>query len=406
MIFRPLRWQCRFKSVIKSTIMKDEMLGMFSEISPSKTVLRVTASILTVAALSACTSPQMGPKSIGYNRESYNQAIKTTNDQELLLNLIRARYRDTLYFTNVERVAATLEFNQAVTLLGTKASVNNFGAAGALTSSSSTLSGTPGAAFALNEKPTIFYAPVEGEKFVRQMMTPMNPDSLLLFIKSGWSFDRVFAVAVQDISGIPNAPTASGPQPSVEPEFREFHRVVRLLRSLQREGVIDFDKSASGSGIDLIFLDKQGHDAEIREFKELLKLDPKLDRYKIVIGAHHRDRSSISIITRPLLAALNLLSTGIEIPEADTRSGKVRVTRRINGEVFDWKEMMEYILTVKSSPTKPDDASVSVYYRDSYFYIADNDLDSKSTFLLLTQLISLNVAPATATPGLAFSFGK
>lgn len=371
-----------------------------------RTMTRSIAAVLIAVSIAGCASPTMGPRSIGYSRASYNQAIKSTNDQELLLNLVRSRYRDTLYFTNVERVAATLEFNQSFTLGGSKISVNNLGAARNTTSSVSTVSGAPSANMALNEKPTVFYAPVEGEKFVRQMMTPMNPDSLLLFIKSGWSFDRVFAVAVQDISGIPNAPTASGPQPSVEPEFRQFHKVVRLLRSLQREGVIDFDKSATGNGIDLVFLDQHGHEKEIREFKELLKLDPKLDRYKIVIGAHHRDRSSISIITRPLLAAMNLLSTGIEIPEADTRSGKVRVTKRHNGEEFDWKEMMEYIFTVKSSPSEPAEASVSVFYRGSYFYIADDDLDSKSTFLLLSQLISLNVAPATATPGLAFSFGK
>jgi len=348
----------------------------------------------------------MGPKSIGYSRESYNQAIKTTNDQELLLNLVRSRYRDTLYFTNVERVASTLEFNQALTLGGNRISVNNLGPNNNTTSLVSTQSVTPGASFALNEKPTVFYAPVDGEKFVRQMMTPMNPDSLLLFIKSGWSFDRVFAVAVQDISGIPNAPTASGPQPSIEPEFRQFHKVVRLLRTLQREGAIDFVKSATGSGIDLVFLNKANYEAEIKEFKELLNLDPSLDNYKIVIGVHHKDRASISIITRPLLAAINLLSTGIEIPEADVKAGKVRVTKRLNGEVFDWKEMMEYIFTVKSSSSQPSDASVSIFYRGSYFYIADDDLDSKSTFLLLTQLISLNVAPATAAPALSFSFGK
>ncbi len=82
------------------------------------------------------------------------------------------------------------------------------------------------------------------------------------------------------------------------------------------------------------------------------------------------------------------------------------MTRRLNGEEFDWKEMMEYIFSVKSSKTPPDDASVSVFYRGSHFYIADDDLDSKSTFLLLTQLISMNVAQATAAPALSFSFGK
>lgn len=371
-----------------------------------KILIRALTALLIASTLVGCMSPTMGPRSISYGRESYNQAIKATNDQELLLNLIRSRYRDTLYFTNVERVASTLEFNQGFNLGGSRIAVDNINGSRAITSSVSTQSATPSASVALNEKPTVFYAPVDGEKFVRQMMTPMNPDSLLLFIKSGWSFDRVFAVAVQEISGIPNAPTASGPQPSIEPEFRQFHRIVRLLRTLQREGAIDFFKSTTGNGIDLVFLNKANYEDEIKEFKELLNLDPKLDRYKIIIGVHNNERNSISIITRPLLAAMNLLSTGIEIPEADVKAGKVRVTKRLNGEVFDWKEMMEFIFTVKSSKTQPADASVSVFYRGSYFYIADDDLDSKSTFLLLTQLISLNVAPATAAPALSFSFGK
>ncbi|MHC4138400.1 MAG: hypothetical protein ACYSR1_00845, partial [Planctomycetota bacterium] len=43
----------------------------------------------------------------------------------------------------------------------------------------------------------------------------------------------------------------------------------------------------------------------------------------------------------------------------------------------------------RSSKQKPGNAFVAVLYRENWFYIADNDLDSKSTFLLLKQLFSL-----------------
>jgi hypothetical protein len=85
-----------------------------------KILIRALTALLIASTLVGCMSPTMGPRSISYGRESYNQAIKATNDQELLLNLIRSRYRDTLYFTNVERVASTLEFNQGFNLGGSR----------------------------------------------------------------------------------------------------------------------------------------------------------------------------------------------------------------------------------------------------------------------------------------------
>jgi hypothetical protein len=70
-----------------------------------------TCILLCFTALSACSA--IGPESIRANRADYNQAIQQTNDQELLLNIVRIRYRDTLYFTTVERIAATQQLERA-----------------------------------------------------------------------------------------------------------------------------------------------------------------------------------------------------------------------------------------------------------------------------------------------------
>jgi len=78
-------------------------------------------------------------------------------------------------------------------------------------------------------------------------MTPMSPDLLLMLVKPGWSFDRVFSLAVQEIDGLKNAPTASGPTPSFAPEYRDFREAVKLLRVLQGDQLIDFAKSTSGT---------------------------------------------------------------------------------------------------------------------------------------------------------------
>ncbi len=360
------------------------------------------ALVLAVALTSGCTS--IGPSSVRSNRPAYNRAVQQTNDQELLLNLVRSRYRDTLYFTSVERIAATQELIQSVN------------ASAGETRSRTTTSPTRtianpfslGGSVSVNEKPTIFYAPVEGEKFVRQMMTPMNPDLLLLLVKSGWSLDRVFALGVAEINGLKNAPTASGPTPSYEPEFRDFRVAIRLLRVLQREQLIDLGKPADADGIELRFAAAAADRPETSQLKTLLRLDPARTNYRVSVGGAFRSANEITLATRPLISALNYLSQGVEVPERDYEKGKVRRTTRADGQPFDWQELLSDVFRVRVASREPaeDVTSTAIEYRGSWFYIEDNDLDTKSTFVLLTQLMSLHSAPASSSPALSFSFGK
>jgi hypothetical protein len=354
----------------------------------------------------------LGPSSIKATRPAYNMAVQQTNDQELLLNLVRSRYRDTLYFTSVERIAATQEFNESIgASVGVTATQNGFSVPPVASTivRAFTKPFTLGpASIAVNEKPTIFYAPLEGEKFVRQMMTPMNPDLLILLVKSGWSLDRVFTLGVQEMNGLKNAPTASGPTPSREPEFRDFREAVKHLRALQREQLLDLARVTGADALELRFTRTANEREETTRLKALLGLAPDKDRFRIVLGSGSEalNKDSIAISTRPVLSALTLLSQGVEAPARDVASGKVRNTERANGQPFNWQELLGDVFRVQSSEKRPDEASVAIHYRGSWFYIADNDLDSKSTFVLLTQLIALHSAPAGSGPAMSFSFGK
>ncbi len=369
---------------------------------------RFAVCIALVLAVSGCAS--VGPAGISAGRGAYNMAVQHTNDQELLLNLVRTRYRDTLYFTSVERIAATQELLQTVgaSAGGTQTS-NSYAGTPAATSITSVLarSLTLGAgSISVNEKPTVFYAPLEGEKFVRQMMTPMNPELLLLLVKSGWSLDRVFSLGVQEMNGLKNAPTAAGPSPSREPEFRDFREAAKLLRALQRENLIDLVKVKGSEGVELRFVRTANDREETQRLKALLGLAPGRDRFKVIASGDAPDDATIAISTRPLISALNYLSQGIDAPVADVKAGKVRQTVRNNGEAFDWQELLDGVFHVSVSNTEPADASVAIHYRGSYFYIADNDLDSKSTFVLLTQLIALHSVPASSSPPMSISFAR
>lgn len=355
--------------------------------------------LATALALGLAACSNIGPDALRETRPLYNEAVQQTNDEELLTNLVRIHYRDTLYFTTVERIAVARELNQAI------------GGSGSVTSSrsnSNTLSRVLSlgpATVGVNEKPTIFYAPLEGEKFVRQMMTPMNPQILLLQVKSGWSLDRVFSVGLQEMNGLLNAPTAAGPQPSRAPEYAEFREAVKLLRGLQRENKLLIGRNTGEDKIVLQFVRNSAREPEALRFKELLHLDPDQDKFYVVSAIEQPNRNTIAVITRPLISAMHYLSQGVESPERDVKAGKVRLTTTDGAQPFDWQDLLGDVIRIRSSDSQPSDASVAVHYRGTWFYIPDDDLDSKSTFVLLTQLIQLHSTPAPPGPGLSFSFG-
>ena len=345
-------------------------------------MLRTATSLLALSLLaSGCA--YHGPDALRMTRPEYNVVIQQTNEQELLLNLVRLKYHDTPYFLSVEKVASSLDFNRSLSL---GAAIPERG------NKSFSLAG--GVGFA--EKPTLFYSPLEGDKFVRQMMTPLSLDTLILLANSGWSVERVFAVTLQEMNGVRNAPTASGPTPSNEPEFRDFRAALKHLRALQMRKWVELGRAPEGGGLELRFAAAAADDADARAFKRLLGLDPARGHYRLVPGLGGNGGDSIRVAPRSLIATMNYLSQGVEAPVLDLEAGRVTRTLGNDGKDFDWQAMLSGIFRVTPSAEAPDNAAVAVRYRNSWFRIADNDLDSKATFSLLSQLLALQ---GGQTPG-------
>ena len=79
----------------------------------------------------------------------------------------------------------------------------------------------------------------------------------------------------------------------------------------------------------------------------------------------------------------------MEVPQADVDKGLVTQTLNSDGTPFNWHDVSGDLLHIHHSSTLPTNAFVKVRYRGSWFFIEDNDLDSKSTFMLLNQLFNL-----------------
>lgn len=336
--------------------------------------------LFAALALSAAGCHHSGPASITGGRAKFNDAIQQTNGEQLLGNIVRLRYRDSPYFMQVASVSVGMEMGVTGGGSGTfpEIGTNVYGA-------------NVGASY--KEKPTVTYTPLQGEQFVTQLLTPVSETTVALLVNSGWSVSRVFRLLLQDINGLENARSATGPTPLDEPRFRRFREAVDHLRTLERRGLCSLGyATAEGHNgtpqpsLVLSFAAEAEGTEELSRFRQLLGLPA--DRLQYSLGINHPG-SDITAASRSLMGAFFYLSQGVVVPRRDQQAGRVTITRAASGEPFDWLELTSDLIEIRSAYFRPSGAHTAVQYRGVWFYIDDADLDSKSTFVLLQQVFAL-----------------
>ncbi len=386
--------------------------------------------------LSGC---QFGPKALKVGQSEYSDALRVATSEQMLVNLVRLRYRDLPVFLGVTSIATQFQFDQGAEAVGT---LNENVGSDALNPNVLQLKGQLG----YSEKPTITYSLLGGEAFLRRMLMPISVENISLLAESGWRSDRVLRLSVEALNGLPNAPTASGPTPGSAPKYESFAEVMALIKDMRASGAMNItyiprrrqisfelprDKVSSG---DLISAAKSGvgfatagdkesvnlvasrrvlvmqlsdtstsQSAQSR-FRELLSLDRSRDEFDIVDEVELADarkpgttRDKIGLDTRSLMGVLYFLSQSVDVPEEHIEDGLATQTRLPDGTPFEWSNVLDDLFHVHTSRTKPRGAAVAVRHRGRWFYIRDDDEDSKSTFSLLGQLFMLQTGEVNRT---------
>ena len=348
------------------------------------------------AMFAACAG--MGPGALEQDRNNYNIAIQKTNDEQLLLNLVRLKYRDTPFFLEVSSIATQFTFSSSADVSATFPEGPAFNVFGF------------GAGVARTERPTVSYSPLQGEEFIQRFLSPVSLKTISLLFHSGWSIDRISRLCFQHIHKIKNAPGASGPTPERAPEYEKFANLSRLFRHLQVRGRLEMEHGMRGGTPALILNiakpEREGGN-ETREIFKSLGLPP--DATRIIFSGHVEDTGPglIKVETRSLLGSMFYLSQSVEAPLQDQEAGKVTITKTSSGGIFDWRKMTDNLMRVQSDDGYPGESAVAVKYRGSWFYIDDADLTSKSTFSMLGQIFSLQAGKSTSTtPVLTLPVGQ
>jgi hypothetical protein len=392
---------------------------------------------LLAALLGGCVA---GPSALKVSRVRYNQAIQTTRTEQLLLNLVRLQYRERPLFLDVGTVTTQFSFRGS----------GNVGATLNEGPSPNPHQFNLGVGMAVEERPTITLTPLKGKDFANRLLTPLGLDVIVLLTRSGWSINRVLRLTVQNMNGLDNASSASGPTPIHPPQYEAFARVCKLWRELQKQGRLQlghdtrsFDLSVPLpleriSLTDVIAAASQGYglrttedgdgvvltgssqvlvwrippaaaaSAQVQEITELLRLTPGLSRYEIRLGHTGQadpstapgTRTEIVIATRSLMGAMFYLSQAIEVPQPHRDKGLVTTTVDSTGMPFDWTQVTGDLLRIHSSKSRlaPDNAAVAVQHWGYWYYVDNANLGSKATITLLGQLFALQAGSVAGRP--------
>ncbi len=361
--------------------------------------LNIPALFLLTMSFTIMGCFNIGPHAMKNEWLKYNNVISNIEDQQNLLNLVKLRYNDSPKMLAVTNINSQL-------LLGSEESGLSYTAfEGSKLGDIFSFSLFP----KYEDKPTITYQPLQGEKFVKNILEQISLDVLLLLNNSGWSVERIFRLCVQDINGIRNAPGASGPTPDYAPEYKDFLTVTELLRTLQKRNLTNVEYELIDGKSTLVFsLAKAALELpETHKLVEILRLTPEMREYPIRRNDIDHNPNLLRLRTRSVMGLLYYLSQSVEVPEDDVRRGKLTTTKYADGSPFYWSDLFSNLFQIKSSSEKPSDAFVSIKYRGSWFYIDDTDVESKRTYALFSQIFAIQAGKIKAErPTLTLPIGR
>ena len=389
---------------------------------------RGPAPALVLACACALIGGCVGPTAIKQTRMKYNEVYRSTNDEQLLMNVVRLRYADSPVFIDLPTITSQFEVSSRG---------NYFGGFGNQYRGRSSL-GTGELSY--RDTPTLSYHPREGREIARALLTPLSAE-LFSVVNAGANTEQLLLMTLNDINDVPNAARATTLTPRIADDNAVFRRGVQLLATLQERDGIELavtttDEAENASdpipidaiqGRDLLGAAKDGyayrakgedqvtlvkrerelvfrirprfvHAPEMEELCRVFRLSPGLSQYKIkselaedvshtLPGALGND--TIYLNMRSVLQIMVFLSKGVCVPTEHVVSGVAPVTPAQDGRPYDWTRITQGVFFVHSQKHKPKGAEVAVLYRGYWFFISQTDVNSRAVLAILEMLFSL-----------------
>jgi len=315
-------------------------------------------------------------------RLQYNKALGQSASEQILLNIVKMRFLDRPVFLSVTSMTSNLSFQTEIST----------STPDVLKSTAFTTTVNPSLTW--KDNPTITYEELTGAEYVTQMLSPIPAETIVLLLQS-WPADMVLPLAVNEINNINNNWNPINPNlnANAEEEHNRFNAITKVIDQLDAQRTLEWSvtRDASNTNIttEIAILLNRPEDAKTKELTDALVSDLGLKKAKVgttkfsvEYGLQIRDESTIVFGTRSVQDIMSFASMDVDVPEELT---SIALSRTVG-----WSDRNGYrLLHIYSSSSKPNHASVAIPYKGYWFYIKDDDLQSKATFLLMQVLMGM-----------------
>jgi hypothetical protein len=299
----------------------------------------------------------------------------------MLLSIVKGRYGETYSLLAVSGVAANVRFS------GNAGVQVGFGPKSYYEGNLVPFSG----GLAYEENPTITYTPVQGEQYLRQLLSPLPLSLLVLIVRSSANPSATLTVLTSSINDMQNPDFLVGPEAKPDPGFKRF---AELGEQLNQVGVIQFveDPRENVPFSILISGYAPSHTTKVREYLGLLGLSMPQDESKDIVlpvyfAVKGQGLGAVAISTRSTFDLIEILRAAVEVPQEHADAGLAIKYPKLG--------LAGQNLRIRASQYKPAQAAVVVKHRGYWFYIHDADLRTKLYYLMVRTLWSVSIATAS-----------
>jgi hypothetical protein len=363
--------------------------------------------LLIVAALFLITGcAARGAKRVPRDRFDYNAAIAQSTREQILLNIVRSRYLEVPVFLTVSSVLTQYEYDSSIGLGG----IFESGAG-----TNDIFSGDTNLRF--SERPTITYLPVEGQEFSAHLLSDIPSEIIFAAAQAGWAIDIFMRIGVQRLGATENMSFGEIPASDyvdTKTQFaadlkklKRFERMVNLIFVLSDQEIIEVQQVEEDDKNQRYLIIAENVSEELRpllgELRQLLGLT-NLNRFRITDRVTNLKDDEISIQTPSVMAMMEFVARGVEVPLEHLKEGRVidYGLQNSDGEVAN--SLIPF--RMRSSKSRPQNVFAAVRFNDYWYYIDHADITSKRALGLIIVLFRLQApTPAGAAPILTLPTG-
>jgi hypothetical protein len=339
--------------------------------------ISINMAALTLAITTGCT--HLGPKTVSVDRADYSMAIAESWKQQTLLNIVKLRYNDLPVLLDVGSVVSAYSIQTGVSVNGT------LSADRALQANYASIGGSA----LYTDRPTITYVPMTGDKLRRILITAIEPRNVFTLIQAGYDAEFTLSLAVESLNGVRNRSTAGLIVREADPAFI---RALTLLREVQAAGVfgmqVEEDKTNKRS-TGIIFFRRDDVPPDIAEkaaeIRRLLKMSPDQEKFVLTYAPARGATNELAVNSRSMIQVMQALASRADVPEAHLKAHKSWAVPDLGST----QQAPQRNLRIFSGKQKPVGAFAAVHYRGYWFWVDDDDQDTKRALTVIVLFFTL-----------------